>query len=76
MLNGDAIGGGAELALACDMRMQAAHARIGYIQAQLAITSAWGGGPDLLPARRPSRGAAHDEPLRTGRRRAGRWPGA
>lgn len=46
-LNGDAIGGGAELALACDMRMQARHARIGFIQARLAISSAWGGGPDL-----------------------------
>jgi enoyl-CoA hydratase len=48
LLNGDAIGGGAELAVACDMRLQSAHARIGYIQAKLAITSAWGGGPDLF----------------------------
>jgi len=47
-LNGDAIGGGAELALACDMRLQSANARIGYIQAKLGITSAWGGGPDLF----------------------------
>ncbi len=47
-LNGDAIGGGAELALACDLRMQSAKARIGFIQAKLCITSAWGGGPDLF----------------------------
>jgi enoyl-CoA hydratase len=47
-LNGDAIGGGAELALACDLRAVAPHARIGFVQGRLGITSAWGGGPDLF----------------------------
>ncbi|MDB5851669.1 MAG: h16 [Rhodoferax sp.] len=55
LLNGDAIGGGAELALACDLRLQSAHARIGFIQARLAITSAWGGGPDLCRLVGPAR---------------------
>src|SRR5579862_7978614 len=41
-LNGDAFGGGAELALACDFRIAAAHARIGFTQISLGLMPAWG----------------------------------
>ena len=48
VLNGDALGGGAELALACDHRIALAHARVGFLQARLGIAPAWGGGTDLF----------------------------
>ena len=41
-LNGDAFGGGAELAVACDFRVAAAHARIGFAQITLGLMPAWG----------------------------------
>ncbi len=55
VLNGDALGGGAELAMACDLRVAMAYARIGFLQAKLNITTAWGGGTDLFNIVGPSR---------------------
>ncbi|KHF40792.1 enoyl-CoA hydratase/isomerase family protein [Halalkalibacter okhensis] len=47
-LNGTAVGGGAELASACDFRIAAPHIKVGFVQANLAITTGWGGGTLLL----------------------------
>jgi enoyl-CoA hydratase len=55
VLNGSAFGGGAELAFACDLRVAAPHAKIGFLQAKLNISTAWGGGVDLLTRVGPSR---------------------
>ncbi|QQP90446.1 enoyl-CoA hydratase/isomerase family protein [Skermanella sp. TT6] len=55
-LNGDALGGGAELAVACDFRVGARHARIGFVQGRLNIATAWGGGIDLLDLLGPAAG--------------------
>lgn len=42
-LNGAAIGGGAETAVACDYRIAADDARIGFTQVLLGVMPAWGG---------------------------------
>lgn len=55
LLNGDALGGGAELAVACDMRVFASHAKIAFVQGTLCISPAWGGGADLVRLVGPSR---------------------
>jgi len=53
-INGDALGGGAEFALACDIRIAAPHCRIGLIQGRLGISTAWGGAHDLIKLAGPA----------------------
>jgi enoyl-CoA hydratase len=49
-INGPARGGGAEIAVACDERVMAEDADIGFVHAHLGITTAWGGARYLLQA--------------------------
>lgn len=50
VVNGTAVGGGCEIATACDYRLVREHAKCGFIQGKLAITSGWGGGTFLFEA--------------------------
>jgi len=54
-LNGHALGGGAEVALAADIRVAAEGVRIGFTQAKLAIMPAWGGAERLAALVGPGR---------------------
>ncbi len=47
-IEGPAIGGGAELALACDVRIASQKGTIGFPQINLALTPAWGGAGRLI----------------------------
>lgn len=59
LINGAAVGGGCEIATACDFRLVARHAKCGFIQGTLAITTGWGGGTYLF-----QRGLRHDRALK------------
>ena len=45
---GPAIGGGAELALACDMRVADVRAKVSFKQVRMGVTTAWGTVPRLV----------------------------
>lgn len=47
-MNGYALGGGSEIALACDLRIADATIRMGFVQIRLALTPGWGAGQRLL----------------------------
>lgn len=54
-INGFALGGGCELALACDQRFAASSARVGMIHGRLGIAPSWGGGNDLVQLLGPAK---------------------
>ena len=47
-INGYALGGGSELALACDLRIADDQTRMGFVQSKMALIPGWGGGQRLL----------------------------
>lgn len=48
LVNGTAVGGGCEIASACDYRVVSSEVKAGFIQGTLAITSGWGGATQLF----------------------------
>ncbi|MFQ3648443.1 MAG: enoyl-CoA hydratase/isomerase family protein [Anaerolineae bacterium] len=46
-INGYALGGGSEIALACDLRIVDERARMGFVQINMALTPGWGAGQRL-----------------------------
>lgn len=47
-INGYAMGGGSELALACDLRIAGKNAQIGFVHLRRGLIPGWGGGQRLL----------------------------
>lgn len=54
LMNGTALGGGCELAAACDFRIARQGIKAGFVQGKLAITTGWGGGTILFEKIPPS----------------------
>ena len=48
VLEGSTLGGGAELAMACDFRVAAPTAKIGFVQVHMGLVPGWGGGAILV----------------------------
>jgi len=57
-INGVALGGGLEVALACDIRIAAEHAKLGVPEVKLGLIPGWGG-TQRLPRRVPWAVASH-----------------
>ncbi|MCA1029959.1 enoyl-CoA hydratase/isomerase family protein [Bacillus timonensis] len=47
-INGIAIGGGCEIATACDFRIASSNSKVGFVQGNLGITTGWGGATMLF----------------------------
>ncbi|MFC3882688.1 enoyl-CoA hydratase/isomerase family protein [Bacillus songklensis] len=48
LLNGAAVGGGCEVAIACDLRLASEYSKMGFVQGNLGITTGWGGASILM----------------------------
>ena len=48
LVQGKALGGGAELATACDFRLFTRNGEIGFVQGRMGVVTGWGGGTRLV----------------------------
>lgn len=55
LIQGKALGGGAEIAVTTDLRAMTSSAKIGYVHCRVGIVAAWGGGSRLVQLVGPSR---------------------
>lgn len=55
LINGTAVGGGCEVAAACDFRIARRGIKAGFVQGKQAITTGWGGGTILAEKLAPSK---------------------